>query len=338
MQVLYSVSDYNLKDFGKLYIWDQNILNVTNCKKINIGDPVKIEYRRVSISSEKLDKFGKSEIMVINYLRNIHTKKQSVESITYFDDNAQVHGPVFGRKKWSVGEFDASEYGNPVCFYSPGYQGSVILLTTKLWELDDPGPISELFRIAKYIIGIIPNSPYMQLASSASGAICRILTASIDHDEIAEHTIEFRQDSRLPFVEGKYICLPGIDLNKRNKILNKYRLEENVLVKNKIINGKNTIIEYGGNYFILKVGINKDPLLEDFDFIASSSELLKKLNNEPISVQHDIISINKSDYIINLIQKIQENITSGDYQLANSLYKHLPSNWQYLFENKFEHN
>lgn len=324
--LFYDLNELN-KTGGKLLKLDSKVNIDNHLAAINIGDSLTIEYKRIKIVSDKFDWFGNSQLMVVNHIKTVQTKEKTVQSITYFDDDVKPKGPWYQKlKSFAVGPFDPSEYGNPVCYYTPGYQGDVITITTKFWEIDDATKITGITGDIQSCISLgtssaNPYGVYFQIADDLIGVGAKILTAFVKHSELAdEHILELRIDEGVPLLEGLYICLPEVtDLNERNIIIQNYHIEDLILVKSE----NDKLIEYNKTYFVLKLSkaIRKD--LIDFDFTASSSDLLQKLNQKDESFVKTLVQTTRDAYDMNLLQEISEAYSQKNYPLVKALYNHI---------------
>ena len=316
----------------KLKPWNRDLLNEPNIKSVKVGDPLTVEYKRIHIMSNNFDYFGKSEVMVVNHIRNKQTKERSLESITYYDDDSETKGSLFGKQSWSVGPFDPSEYGNPVCFHTPGYQGTTILITTKMWEINDPTIIKSGITFAQSLLGIAKSaSPFLEIVDTSLGITSKVISGYIGHKELSsEHTLELRLDSDYPLLPGKYVCVPNLfDINERKRMVKDFFLEDNHLVK---LDEKGNLVEYEETYFIIKVSNYERLDLNDFDFTASSADLLEMVQktNDINKLQQELININRDSYNLNLMEQIKQKyddwVVKGDnkyIQETVALYKQL---------------
>lgn len=318
---------------GKIYDWSDDLLNIisndyklsnskeilNSIKLIQKGDPLTCEYRMISIISNNFDTLTQSEVMLVNYVKHSATKESAMQSITYYDDDAKtsdinIKGKWF--KKLKIGPFDSSEYGHPVFFHTSGYKGETVNITTKMWEVNDSSSLQKFFDIIKTGIGLagsVSGSPYLNIANTAFGISSQILVGFVQHEELCpNHTLELRLDSENhPLLEGKYICFPGpIDLNHKYYIIENYKLIDNLLVT-KDSNGQ--YHEYYKTYFVIKVTNEPREDLADFDFTASSADLLGKINSGKYSVNdltEDILTIQKDAYDLYLIKTVQKDYDS----------------------------
>lgn len=303
--------DYSLGEWNELAPND----------RVKVGDPLTIEFKRVKVVSKKFDTFGKSEVMIVNHVKNLQTKERALESITYYDDDAKVKkvksNSTFSRKQYfSVGPFDASEYGNPVIFHTPGYQGTTIVITTKFWELNSRSTFDAITGTISGILGLASSaSPYITIASEAFGITCNIISGSISHHELdTEHTLQLSFRGDKPLVTGLYVCIPNLnDLNFKKEMLRDYFVEDGILATK--INDR--YVEYTGTYFILQVSnISRDELA-DFDFTASSSDLLQQLDvSSSTNVKESVLQLSRDAYDMRLIEKLK---TTYDTFCANNL-------------------
>lgn len=322
---------------GNLLKWNTKINDTT----IKIGDTLTIEYKRIKIVSKNFDLLGKSQVMVINNVKFTQTKEKMMDTITYFNDDAKPEGKWYNRKKSiNIGPFDPSDYGNPVCYFTPGYKGSIITIRTKFWELDDANKITQTTNIIQDFLKIgstVPNpyGPYFQIADDIVGISGKILTCFVKHSELSDdHIIEFRIDEEnKPFFEGYYLCLPEMPSNQKNEIKE--------IIKNYFIDDDNILIrkdnseEYNSTYFVFRVSNNARNDLIDFDFAVSSSDLLNKLNQKHEDFIPDIIKISRDAYDMDLVQKIYDAYDNNDLNLVSALYKSLHHTKKQWFNKAF---
>ncbi|MCA9330102.1 hypothetical protein KDA11_05610 [Candidatus Saccharibacteria bacterium] len=312
----------------------------TFVQQVKVGDPLTVEMRRLNINSRKFDRFGSSELMIAAYTRSLHTKEASMASIIYHDSKVEPvkKAPFIKSGKFSVGPFDASQYGNPVIYHTPGYVGNTINITIKLWEIDNPSKVKKVFDLLDYGTALVAPfvslaspaaAPYFNMTSSALGLSSRIICGTIDHDLLApEHTVELRLDSSQPLRPGKYICLPEVtDLTEKYEILQKYVLVENRLVQERFDDGEQKWYydEYPRTYFVLKVSVSPRDDLADFDFTASAAELLTLLNsgtNTSDTVVENVLQMTKKAHTMGVIEDF---LGEDDIQRAQAILKHLPA-------------
>lgn len=337
---------------GKLYNRSDKIDNV---KKINVGDPLCIEYKAFNIISDNFDRFGKSEIIIANHVKNTASKDRILQSITYYDDDARII-KKFGssRGKYKIEKFDASEYGYPVCFYTPGYQGTVLNITTKIWEVDDRSKVSSVVKILSLgLAGVekIYATPFIPLINEALGICSTIITNVNDHKELCDdHTIEFRVDSHNPsysytepIYEGLYVCIPGyMDINKKKEIIRDYIVEDYGLYNIDNVN-EGHYIEYPESYFIIQVVSIERKDLGDFDFTASATELVAKITNKSSNTEEltqQVLSMSKNAYDLGLIEiltntynKYLKTHSSDDKAQVIALYKQLSNSDKFSWFN-----
>jgi len=295
---------------GKLYSPLANVLNDNvDVDVVQIGLPLTCEYKTISISSSHFDRIGKSQIMIVTNVKNEATKNRVVDSITYQDDSVKPKKKrMFSSKgKYRINTFDASQYGYPVCFHTPGYQGTTITITTKMWEIDDYTSLKTAMNILGESVSALSSVcgiPYITLANDAIGIGQKILTNDVSHTDLDEdHTIEVRTSStgRGPY-QGDYICIPGLDdINEKRKIIKEYIYEEGGLYK-KV---GEEYIEYDGTYFVLNISCDERKDLHDFDFTASATDLLSKLASPKTKfneISNDIINMSKDAYDMGLVE------------------------------------
>lgn len=333
MSTIYSDED------GKLYKWSKKLVGQ---QTINVGDPITIEYKKIKIVSKKFDFFGSSEIMVVNNIKTQHTKDKTVETVAYYDDDVS---PDRKRNKfidstgiYTIGPFDPAEYGDSVCYFTPGYCGSNITITTKFWELNDPSGINKVTGLIDMGLGAASSIPtygtYISLANKVIDIGSKILTGMIKHRLLADdHIVEMGDKTDKPFVTGRLICLPNVtDKNQLKEIIATYYVDDNTLVKD-ISNDK--VEEYNDTYFILDVSNSKRDDLLNFDYAAMSSDVINKLNNKDDTVVKDVIDLTKSAFNMQTFDQIFSAYKTGDNQLIKALFNHIPVDQQKWFTGTF---
>jgi len=314
--------------------WSKN----SKGKRVKISDPVTIEYRRIHIRSDEFDLFGKSEIMIVSHIRNAQRKERSMENIVYSDDNVKYSKTENGDKIFSIGPFDTSKYGNPVFFHTPGYQGTVLSITTKMWELDSPDKLISFTNMLRKGVGLVTSmSPYFVVADKMLEISAAVVSGHINHDKMCKsHTLELRTDKDKPFMEGKYLCVPNLQTVKSKRLLlQNYTIEDNMLV-DKEYN------EYPHTYFIVEISTNERDDLADFDFMASSAELIDKFQRT-VEYSDILVNVNRESYNYQLILLVKESYdkwvnnidSSSDESLRDTtlaLYKQLRDETKKYFD------
>jgi len=282
-------------------------------RKIKIGEPLTCEYKTISIVSNKFDRFGKSQIMIVNNVKNKATKDRIVQSITYYDQKAK---PKKDRKLTSNGRykitvFDASQYGYPVCFYTPGYQGTEITITTNIWEVDDNTEIKLVLNLLSSgltSLASLAGIPYLTLASDAISIGQKVLVKDVDHTELNDnHTFKLSCNDEDNLYLGYYICIPELDdINIKNDIIKNYMLVENGLYK--LVDGK--FIEYDQTYFVIYINNQNRKDLTDFDYEATNADLMSMLTSNKTNYNEltdKITNMSKDAYNMGLVQLIKNN-------------------------------
>lgn len=320
---------------GNLYTWCKDL----KTPLVKHADPVTVEFKRIHIYSNRFDKFFTSEVMVVTHVKNAASKDRVLEAITYFDDDAAIRKKDFFSGTYSIGPFDASEYGYPVCFHTPGYQETVITVTTKFWELNDSKIYTQIINFIKKglnMLSIPGYASYITVADAVLDVTSNIITDVIKHVELVpEHTIEFRTDSvNNPFYTGTYVCFPGMNsIAVKNKIRDEYTLCDYILIDK----DQN---EYSGSYFVIEISNKPRNDLADFDYTSSTADILKKLNtngngNVTEELSNSISALARDAYDLALIKLIRTNYEnyiktqSNDDKLETiALYKQLQKSSQ----------
>lgn len=321
----------------RLQKWDKDIDG--EAKHISVGDFLTIEYKRIKIVSKHFDLIGKSQLMVVNHVKSVQTKEQMMETITYFDDDVKPKGDWNQRlKSFAIGPFDPSEYGNPVCYFTPGYQGGVITITTKFWEIDDPDVITGAASFIQNLLSLFsvagnPYGAYFEIADSAVGCSAKILSSFVKHKELTtEHIVEFRIDEGKPIYEGLYVCTPEVDdINMRYQILDDYFIDDFHLVKK----DGDKLVEYDQTYFVLRVTAAERDDLMDFDYMASSAEILNKLNTGSEDFVPTLMETTRGAFDMAIINDITDAYKEGDLQQVKALYNHLSESRKEWFDESF---
>lgn len=299
--------------FTQLDSYEVLELNSENVQKYNIpliqrGNPLTCEIRRLSIVSNKWNIFRDSKFMLVNRVKNKASKDRTLENITYYDDTVKATSILVKgekKKKYSIGPFDPGEYGNPICFHTPGYEGTTINISTEAWNIHDNSMVKTLTNVVTSALGLANTvSPYIQLAIPAVNLMGSFLQKEIKHEELSNtHVLEISLDSEIPLCVGKYILLPDLtDYNMKMDLLKNYVLRDNMLMKK--IDDK--FIEFEQTYYIIKITDKPRPDLADFDYAASHMELVKLFNqadNNP-DIMGQLADISKQAYTSGVLQTL----------------------------------
>lgn len=312
----------------------------TGSKVISFGDPIVIEYKRIKLISNKFDIFGKSQVMIVNYVKTMETKEKAVMSITYYDETAKPKrvSPLSFKKVLAIGPFDPSQYGNPVCYYTPAYQNENILINTQFWEIDKKDLVTTTTSLAQSCLSLgsaTPYKSYFDIVNSIVGASGKVIVNMIKHKELCvEHILELNDSDSLIY-EGIYVCLPEVDdLNGKEYILKNYYVHDNVLVKIKD-NDDDIFEEYDKTYFLLLITKENKNDLTSFDYISSSMDLLTLFNDGNESFSKTYVDTVSSAYDMELVQKISSAVQKEDSRLVTALTKHVSPKKQELFSSIF---
>lgn len=302
----------------------ENVIN-HNIPLIQRGNPLTCEIRRLSIVSDKWNTFRDNKFMLVNRVKNKASKDRTLENITYYDDSVEtitilVNGEK--KKKYSIGPFDPGEYGNPICFHTPGYEGTTINISTEAWNIHDNSIIKSLTSMVTSALGMVTTvSPYIQLAIPAVNIMGSFLQKEIKHEELSNtHVLEISLDSGIPLCVGKYILLPDLtDYNIKIDLLKNYVLRDNMLMKK--LDDK--FIEFDQTYYIIKITDKPREDLADFDYAASHMELVKLFNqadNNP-DIMNQLADISKQAYNSGVLQTLfkyyDSYLDSGSSPLVN---------------------
>lgn len=321
---------------GTLYKWNAKLITKCNIPPIKIADPISVEYGRIKIVSKKFNKIGSSKIMISNNVKTIHTKTQSLDNITYFDDDMQPEGKWNSRTRtFVISEFHPAKYGDPVCFYNPGYIGGSITIATQFWEIEEPGILCNITSFVSNILSMAPEitpcTPYLSVAHGIATSASKILSSMVVNEELTNsHILELRNDdNNKPFIPGHYVCFPDIqDINLAQSLIKEYYVMDGVLVKNVTNTDTDNVVEYDGSYFIFCVANVARPELNDFDFTASSNELLTELHkNQDPSYLQNFMRINKNSNDMVILQQLTD-ATALPSGFAKSMFNHLSENMQ----------
>jgi len=304
---------------------------------VQVGNPITISYKRIKIVSDNFNKFGTTNVMITTTIKTVQTKEKIMESITYYDKDVKPLGNWNDTRSHVITKFDPTEYGNSVCYYNPGYGGNNINIATKFWNISDSNCIEAITSFVKGIINLsISTTPIAPYISLVDGIIdnTRAILISIETNELLEetHLTSFSGScDEEPFLMGTYVCLPTINnSNDIKNIIKNYCVSDATLMKK---SDPNTCSEeFSQSYFIFDVSCKERSDLKDFDFTASSNELLKNLYKNSTDCINDFIKISNESKDLNIIKQIHElsedNISNKG--LFNSLYNHLTSDSKIL--------
>lgn len=318
---------------NKTHKWNNN--NTFSQFKINYGDPISIIYRKIRIVSSGFDLFGSSEVMVVNNIKSTQTKECSQDNIIYYDKDASVKRLDYLRKILDIDVFDPSEYGSEICYYNPSYQNNNISISTKFLELDQIN-IPSFNKIFSLISQVPVYGIYLSLAGTVLLETGKLLGSINDKKMLSDvHTVQFGVNNPdRPLLEGCYICFPNItDKNVIKSIILDYIIEDNSLIKYV----DNKIIEFDDTYFIIEISKAKRDDLLDFDFVASSNNLLQELHKQNNTGIMEFSSISQQSKDFDIIQKIITEYQQNNLQTVKSLYNHLHKDTKIWFDNVFNY-
>lgn len=338
-------------DICQLYAW-KNLDAIISppIRRISVGDPLTVEFKRVRIVSNKFDMFGKSEVMIVNHVKNRATKDRAMQQITYYDDSADTKRiakskGIGGKKSYTVDVFEADEYGCPIVIHLPGYESTIIDITTQFWEIDDTHMIADITGLIQKGLSLIGAAvpgygAYFTIASGIAGVGSRIIASAIQHRELApDHTLQLRMDdAKKPLYVGIYICVPGTDINEMDVIARDYIVRDYQLLRKNASTG--LWVEYEGTYFVLNISNDKRADLADFDYTASASDILSKLYNPSTdntqALHADIVNLASDSYKLGLLKILQQKYATyvatpetsadraGQLAVLKALYNQIP--------------
>jgi len=296
---------FGSKITGKIYKWKSNLLSSFDSfhnnntqllqmpssfeethKPILPGNPITIEYKKIKIVSDNFDRFGKSQLMITSNVQTEHTisSRPILDNIIYYDKDVAPYNVIGSNKKYHViNNFNHNKYSNPICYYNPGFtHNNTVTITTKFWEVDDPSFVTKAINYFKQILYFTnyvptPITSYINIADNVIGSAGNLLISLIGNKELSkEQTIEFSgSNTNKPVMVGYYVCLPNVnDINIINEIVNKYYLEDDMLIK-KTDNGE--LIEFNDTYCIMEVSNEVREELHDYEFITNANNLINNI-------------------------------------------------------------
>eukprot|EP01094_Clydonella_sp_ATCC50884_P017145 TRINITY_DN2929_c0_g1_i2.p1 TRINITY_DN2929_c0_g1~~TRINITY_DN2929_c0_g1_i2.p1 ORF type:complete len:371 (+),score=142.92 TRINITY_DN2929_c0_g1_i2:289-1401(+) len=321
---------------------------------VDAGDALKIQYVRVHIASTRgWDVLGKSKVMVVATVKNEVTKDPAVDSVVLFDDKARPldcdkrHNS--SKKIYSVSDFPADKYGHPVCFYTPGYNGAEITLTTTVKEIDDNSVVTGIARNSRALMHGISQDPmlgtygvFFALGGSlltAGAAALEILRSNVEFDR--SHTVGFStRRAGSPFYAGLYVFFPS-DRSRPSDLVaelgSSYRIQG---PKHQLIHTA-TGLEYNRSYYVMEVSTQPDPTLVDFDFAASAAGMLKMFQGpdkeEAVrELTQSVVEVARDAFYMGVIKDVQakqaqlENGRDYSPQERDQLKKELRAKYKQL--------
>ena len=319
---------------GKIFRWNDKSIE---SKTINYGDPLSLEYVKIRLVTNKFNFFRKNRIMVIDNIKSNQTKEIMSDSITYYDDNVLPKKFTDGNpnKYFDIEEFDPTKYGCPYFYYTPSYQNNGIVFTTRIFKIDSDDMAQKLFNCLHNIFTVgskIPNYGLLcQLADNIVIDASDMLTKLFDGGKqlTNNHVINFEYDNEDKKIYiGYYLCLPNV-LEPQNidKIISNFRIEDQKLIR---INSKGDKVEFGDTYYLIELKNIKRIDLNDFDYSASSNELLLSLKKSDDHGVEKFSKITKDASDMDLIKQIFELYSKDDKNSVEikNLYNHLhDKNW-----------
>lgn len=303
---------------------------------VQIGDPLTIQFEKLRVVSAQFDTFGSSEILVVNNIKNNCTKERALDSVTYYDPNVRPTKTVINNKKyktWTLNTFDADKYGNPTIFHTPGYQGTDITVTTNIYEIDDPNIFLKILQhlgsSLSTTLSIVPTI-YTSIFSHIIG-LTTFMVENMDHYRkiVPSHTFTFGINNKFPLYTGEYLCVPGEGtLDQMMSFCSEYRVEEEMLVKRA---SDGTYTEFPSTYYLMKIDNCPHEYLDDFDFVASSADLLKMLPSQSSTTNVDnLVQVSRESYDLQLIKLVKDaydkwstSQSLEDKQMLTALYRQL---------------
>lgn len=329
---------YCNKSSGTLHKIEESLSTDFSNFVVQIGNPITIEYKRIKMASNNFDKIGKTDVMITSSVKSVQTKEVTQESITYYDKGVIPLTQHNGLKSCVITKFDPTQYGNSVCYYNPGYAGNTISIATKFWNINDSHYIQNIMSCIKNLLDFssslpTPVAPYITLVDGIVDHTSAIL-ADMEGNKLLEetHLISFSNTCDYePFLTGIYICLPTVkDINDIEYVITSYCLQDDVLIKKDKVN--NNIIECPISYFILDINSKERKDLVDFDFAASSNELLANLYKNQSTCIKDFVKMSSNASDLTIITQIQDLISKGNTNqgFLTSLFSHLSADGKAL--------
>lgn len=316
------MSTFYLND-NKIIKWDNKI----DSNFINFGDPITIEYKKIRIVTS-FNKFFKNKIMILNNIKDKQTKEKAIDSITYYDEEVDYKTEK-DYEYYDISDFDPSKYGNSICYYNCGYENNNINIVTRFYKIKNSHFIENALSSVGKLITLGSVIPNYGILFSIAGKIVESTENIISNFKnngkkiVRNHVITFRNNDPIkPFLKGLYLCIPDMDdENLIEDIIKNYYVENYCLLKK---DSDNLIEEYPNNYFILEVSVGERKELLDFNFTASSNELLENISHKSENSLNEFLECSKNSSDLNLIKKIiTEWNDNKDPKIIKSMINHL---------------
>eukprot|EP01104_Vermistella_antarctica_P005080 TRINITY_DN1549_c0_g2_i4.p2 TRINITY_DN1549_c0_g2~~TRINITY_DN1549_c0_g2_i4.p2 ORF type:complete len:414 (+),score=129.63 TRINITY_DN1549_c0_g2_i4:33-1244(+) len=288
---------------------------------IEKGDPFTMEFTRIKVwASKHFDRMGNSEVMVVAIVKHSQASKdRPLNQIVYFDDDVDPVKSKNARgkkgKHHDIDHFQADEYGHPVFFHTPGWQGKPVSCTIQVWEMDDYSKVKNALDVGADLATSLGGLPFLAqygIAFSLAGTVLRIgghvSKWIIDNDKLTEDfTFDFHRHGGNPVLAGNYVFLP--DEANPTGVKDDYELSFKLNANHPRLVKKGTEESYASSYFVVKVSKDERDDLVDFDLVASSQELLDLLNEDRKAIDPAAVALvleaAKDAYALKLLEDIK---------------------------------
>lgn len=283
-----------------------NRLRDVNAKNISLNSAFTIEYEHIKIVSNKFDLLGKSELAIINNIRSTLTKEISPDNLVYYDSNCRTKKIKnrFMYRYTNIKDFNPSNYGNKIFYYTPSYSGDDINICTNFYEIDNIVFFSKISNLLTSASNYTNYGMYFNLAGQIIKGIGDIYNRlNYKKELVTPHVLEFDSEH---IYEGLYVCFPEIE----NEIEEQYIIDHFIYQNDSIINTKINKA-YENSFFILKIEEGRKDSFLDFNFLTDATVMLQKLNQKDEDTINQYINNNKNSYDLTQLKAIIQKNSAG---------------------------
>ena len=276
-----------------------------NYKKIQIGEPLIMQYCRFFLNSEDL---GNNNQLLISTFRKKEELRAGSEAFNYYNPKQKATDG-----KIDMSDFGGENYGHNLCYYTKSYLGESIFFTTKIveadrgdWKIlnDIQGGITSfgsLPILAQYL-------PYLTIIDEGFNLFTKLIKYLDKDDIIYKQPVDlhFNKINLRQLQSGRYVLVKSMG---KKEIIDTLKLEND----NRLYYKKTNKPFIKSSYFVIRINSEEHQQYDNFDYHQDMAAMIETLNRKKLintkDIIEDFVNMYQSYNDIKTAREIKSNIT-----------------------------
>ncbi len=301
---------------------------------VGIGKALSVEIAHIAFGNIR-DRWGKAEALVSSWARTGETAKPGPRVINAMRNNISVFE--------HLSNFGAAQYGHPLLYYSPSYDGKTLRLSVELLEIDKIGKdnikklgngLRSLSRLAIFA----PQLAYLALAPDVT-EIARKLYNIINKNDLVllEHIdLSFDMPDSNVLTSGRFVLVEG---NHSSSFTKEFKLS----FDNKLVTQAGAPAEQAGltdAYVVLRINAKERDEYKGFEIDSATQQVLQQFLNQGVTEEIAEVLTESVDAAIrmdavNTVLKLTKRLgRTTDDAKKEEFKKEIESNIKHLSEDQ----